>query len=80
MPLGAHVSSLPKKQFISYGPKFLGEEDAFVSRFGDMRCTNCGSHTLVYVSCRVPMLAYLASTYNVLSFNAMYIEFRCSTC
>jgi hypothetical protein len=31
-------------------------------------------------TCRVSMLAYIASTCNVLSFNIMHIEFRCSTC
>jgi hypothetical protein len=42
LPLGAHASSPLKKQLISCGPKFLGEEDVFASRFGVTRCTNCG--------------------------------------
>jgi hypothetical protein len=41
MPLGAHASLPPKKQLISCDPKFLGEEDAFATRFGVTRCTNC---------------------------------------
>jgi hypothetical protein len=42
MLLEAHASSPPKKQLIGCGSKFLREEDAFASRFGVMRCTNCG--------------------------------------
>jgi hypothetical protein len=42
MSLGAHASSPPKKQLIGCGFKFLGEEDAFASRFDVTQCTNCG--------------------------------------
>jgi hypothetical protein len=42
MPLGAHASSLSKKQLIGCGSKFLEEEDAFASCFGVTWCPNCG--------------------------------------
>jgi hypothetical protein len=55
MPLEAHTSLPPKKQLIGCDSKFLGEEDAFTSRFGVTRCTNCGKATF-WCMCRVESL------------------------